>query len=290
MTGDDHRSSPEVKETEAQLQSIVTKYGLLVASIGLGKTIVTRVSPCQYALHGDHSEGHRPSLVVVPNGAVFSQWVDTLWDHFRDVTLIISNDDKPPDARYMRNWVSSTAMREAPKSLDNWPEHLRYIFDPNDARASKVVVVTPYDTHKERTVATEWVTSKKKEKRRKWKKRPKEAEHTYERPIFTSRWKGVFGMVICDEGHRCRHVLTKTSTSIRMLEAPINWSLTATPIMYSSLVSTSPHTDMNQSSDSGWGVLGGLMIMWSAVKKRLLADRSAMQWLKTRDKRGYKLS
>lgn len=80
-------------------------------------------------------------------------------------------------------------------------------------------------------------------------------------------------MVICDEGHRIRHVYTKTYASIKLLEVPINWFLTATPIMNNSLQD----------------ILGGLMILWSAVQKRLLKYPLAVEWMKTQARQVYHL-
>ena len=56
---------------------------------------------------------------VVPNAAVFTQLIDTLWDHFRGLTMVIANDDKFVDSKLLQNWASSTAVREAPASLDD---------------------------------------------------------------------------------------------------------------------------------------------------------------------------
>ena len=97
-------------------------------------------------------------LIVVPNGAVFSQWQEKIWSKFQDSTLIISNEDKPSDPKFLSNWVSTTAMRVAPAQLDKWPVHLRYIFDVKDARASKTVILSPYDSHASRTMQVEWIT------------------------------------------------------------------------------------------------------------------------------------
>ena len=157
-------SLPEVAAARERLISIQTFGGWLVDATGFGKTITCLLFVSQWALYSDHSKGHKPILIVVPNGAVFAQWCETLWEHFRDLLLIISNDVKPAESKYLNNWVSSTAMREAPLKVDNWPEHLRYVFDTEDPRASRTVFVTPWDTHKERTMDTDWVPTTKKSK------------------------------------------------------------------------------------------------------------------------------
>lgn len=242
IIGEDRQSSAELDEAKSELESLTTGGGYLVDSTGLGKTITALLFVSQFALHHDHKGVHRPTLITVPNGAVFSQWVDTIWEHFQDLNVIISNDDKPMDAKYAQNWISSTAVREAPKNLDQWPEDLRYVFDTTDPRASRTVIVSPYDTHKDRTVMVKWVMKTKGV--RGHKKRSKR-KHRDEVAKFTSRWKGIFAMVICDEGHRIRHVETKTYASIKLLEASINWFLTATPIMNSSLVRIFPQITLS---------------------------------------------
>ena len=99
-------------------------------------------------------------------------------------------------------------MREAPKSLDNWPERLKYIFDTKDPRAAMTVFVTPNDTHKDRTVDTAYKKTKDKDtdksskgnsSKDKSNKAKKRHGHD-EEPVFTSRWAGHFSLTINDEG------------------------------------------------------------------------------------------
>ena len=110
---------PKVKEACDSLRSIRTFGGYLVDVTGFGKTDTALAFASFHALYGDHSNGHRPTLIVTPNGTVYNQWVKKIYDKYHDLNLIISNDHKPSDAKYIMNWVSSTAMREAPNKLDN---------------------------------------------------------------------------------------------------------------------------------------------------------------------------
>ena len=138
---------PKVASACRSLDSVCTFGGYLVDVTGMGKTDTALGFASQYALYGkhvDHSDGHRPILITTPNGAVFSKWVEKIFHHYLDLTLVISNDDRPSDAKFLKNWVSSTAMREAPHKLDNWPDHLRYVFNTNDPRASKKKVYTVF--------------------------------------------------------------------------------------------------------------------------------------------------
>ena len=109
-------------------------------------------------------------------------------------------------------------MREASHKLDNWPEHLRYVFDCGDARASRVVIISPFDFHAARTMDVTFVKRDKLRvqegtltERRVKSKTKKRGDHPKEEPIFKTKWKGRFGAVICDEGHRIRHFTQKST-------------------------------------------------------------------------------
>lgn len=99
--------------------------------------------------------------VVVPNGALFTQWIDAFSDHFRDLWSFQMMNDST-DSKYLQDWISPTAVRKAPFSLDKWPQNLQYGLDTKKAKASNVVIISPYDTHKERTSETQWVPTDKK--------------------------------------------------------------------------------------------------------------------------------
>ena len=191
-------ADPAVREAAEKLKCLATGGGYLVDSTGLGKTMTSCLFINQHAEHADHKGVYRPTTVETPNGAVFSQWCDTLWDNFKGLVPIISNDEKPYDPKFKNNWVSSTAMREAPDSLEHWPEHLKYIFDARNPASAKAVIITPYDTHKDRTVFAEWKAQdpgKAKTKpvgeplaarRRHRNKKHKGEELTYQREVWDS--------------------------------------------------------------------------------------------------------
>ena len=149
-------------------------------------------------------------------------------------------------------------MRETPSKLDNWPADLKYVFEQNNPKASRTVILTPYDSHSARTVGIEWVhksdpvrknalTLPNTKSRSKKKKRNamREQERTEDaEPVFVSKWKGIFDLVLLDEGHKVRHVMTKIHASILLLEAATHWFLTATPIINSAYVSTSSQIEL----------------------------------------------
>ena len=244
---------PAVAAAASKMHCIKTSGGFLGDVTGLGKTDETMLAVSYNALYGEHADGHKPHLITMPNGAVFSQWQNKIWSDYQDLQLIISNDERPSEAKFQDCWVSSTAMREAPASLKNWPQILRYTFDPKDPRASKVVILTPYNSHVARTVAVQWVDKNHADRKnalalpyrntkfRKTLENERKARKTdlrYQEPIFTSKWKDVFESVWLDEGHRIRHAMTKTNASILLLNCKIAWNITATPTINSSFVST----------------------------------------------------
>ena len=144
----------DIAEAQNKLRSIRSFGGFLVDVTELGKTDTSLGFASQYTLYADHGHCHKPLLIVVPNGAVFSQWSEKIYDHYKDLMLIISNDSKPSEAKFLKDWVSATAMREAPDKLNNWPTHFQFIFNTEDPRASKAVILSPYYSHALRTVET----------------------------------------------------------------------------------------------------------------------------------------
>ncbi|KAL8834745.1 MAG: hypothetical protein Q9170_003622 [Blastenia crenularia] len=283
--GKDRSKLQDVARAVMQLESIRTCGGFLADITGLGKTDESLLALSWSAVYGDHTDGHRPHLAVVPNGTVFNQWQEKIWNDYRDLTLIVSNDNKPSDHRFAENWVSSTAMREAPDTLRNWPSHLKYIFDKTDPRSSKVVILTPYDSHATRTIALDWVDKKDPKRtealalpdhnsdsreriKRERTKRPEVLQS--QEPIFRSKWKGIFECIWLDEGHKIRHAITRINASILLLDAPFLWVLTATPVI-----------------NSSYDILGPLHVMWQQVQKRLMGDQTKLDWLKEQPESTY---
>ncbi|KAL9630566.1 MAG: hypothetical protein Q9204_004657, partial [Flavoplaca sp. TL-2023a] len=108
--------NPSAMEARAQLNSVVTHRGWLVDGTGFGKTTTALLYITQMALYADHTAGHRPTALIVPNGAVFAQWCDTIQTHFKDLVLVISYDTKPAARRYWNHWISASAMHEVRSS------------------------------------------------------------------------------------------------------------------------------------------------------------------------------
>ena len=114
-------------------------------------------------------------------------------------------------------------MTAAPTNLQYWPPNLRYIFDPADARASRAVILSTYDTFLRRTIVT---ISK-----------PRTLSGKPPKKVYVSNWQGVVGTVVLDKGHKLCHPSTRAYAAVKLLGAETLWFLTATPVVNSSRVS-----------------------------------------------------
>lgn len=212
----------------AKLKSVQTHGGIVVDTMGFGKTYTALLFAAYHAAYAPHTGTsgkpvHRPILCIVPAGVVLQQWQDAIKDKFLSLNIIVAHGERPNDAKLSMHWVSAMAVRDYPQSLKNWPKHLRYIFDPTNPKASQTIILSSYDTFAQRTLKV----TKQQKRNGQYKK------------IYTSSWQGVFDIVIMDEGHKLRHPFTKTYASIKMLKANVHWFLTATPVINDSMVSAS---------------------------------------------------
>ena len=126
-------NDPELAKAAKKLESIQTFGGIVVDTMGFGKTYTALLFLAYYARCMTERDvniiaAHRPALCIAPSGIVLHQWQEEIIQ-FPTITLIIAHGDRPINAKFAINWVSATAMREAPRKLTNWPPHLRYIFD-----------------------------------------------------------------------------------------------------------------------------------------------------------------
>lgn len=208
---------PAVKEALLYLDSPHLGGAVIAHATGLGKTAIALCIASFITQWGElHLENgtpnHRPMLVVTPAGPVCGQWADEIATNFPNLLLIIASSEDTKQ-RFSSYWVSGTAMREAPGKLDNWPSHLRYVFDKTDSRASRTVVLTSFESFGARTTTTE--------------PDPMKEGAT----VYVSHWVGIFIAIFLDEGHRIRHQGTRLNQSIVQLGAPASFVLTATPVI-----------------------------------------------------------
>lgn len=210
-----------------ELESVRTFGSLVVDIMGFGKTLTELLFLAYYALCAAQDvipsqTEHRPALCVAPSGIVLHQWQKAI-AQFPTLISIIAHGEKSSNPKFANNWVSATAMREAPASLKHWPPHLRYIFDKTNLATSSVVTLSSYETFSTRTVSVHIRRTKSKKEKK-----------TYE-----SKWTNRFDVIILDEGHKLRHPGTKTYANIKALSADVHWFLIVTSIINNSLVASS---------------------------------------------------
>ena len=219
------RRDRKVYAAASSLDGLQTFGGLVVDTMGFGKTRTGLLFLSYFSLCASQNRidflpqnDFRPSLCLAPSGIVLGQWKDTM-RMFPTLITIIAYGEKPSDPNEARNWVSATAMREAPAKTTHWPKHLRFVFDRQNPKACYVVLLSSYETFAARTLITHNKVVKNRVKK-----------------TFESKWADVFRVVLLDEGHRLRHSNTKTYASVSLLNADVHWFLTATPVINSARV------------------------------------------------------
>ena len=193
--------------------------GLVCDTMGLGKTLATILFMNVFAnyLYTDTEVEHRPILLLVPSGVVLEQWRSEIAEKFPDLTVIVAYGDKPEGSmKSKRNWIGPKEMRVGPGSK-SYSQDLSYIWDIEDPKASRAILLTSYDTWQARTLRSSLVKSRSSD------------GQLVEEIHYHSAYKGAFALVIMDEGHRLRNRETKAHIAVRELECEYHWFITATP-------------------------------------------------------------
>ncbi|KAF2166007.1 hypothetical protein M409DRAFT_23735 [Zasmidium cellare ATCC 36951] len=231
--------------------SPLTHGGILGDSPGMGKTYTTLAFFNWYAQHAEHVDedgnpDHRPSVLVVPDGVVFHQWVTAAARMFPKINLIACKPGDPwPQMNETHSpfeYLSSEQTRDPWSKKSGFPTGLQYVFDNTDPRASRALFVAPYKTWLKRVVdlsdaplllqdvrplrdncMTVKLNADEKEKL---------GREEIVRMFTCPKWQNVMvGMAMCDEGHTIRNPTTHMHWSVRGLHAKKNWLLTATPVI-----------------------------------------------------------
>lgn len=116
-------------DLETEVRCVSTHGGMIVDTMGLGKTYLALLFINFVAVHGPAEEPYKPTLILAPSGVVLHQWVNAIYRHFPDLRVIVAHGDKPVDPKFAGSWVSGAAMREASPIFRLWPQSLQYIFD-----------------------------------------------------------------------------------------------------------------------------------------------------------------
>lgn len=141
--------------TPRPLETVTTYRGVVVDTMGLGKTYLALLFISFVAVYGPLTESntmHKPILILMPGGMVLSQWAQVIYKNFPDLNMILAHGKKPTEHKYAELWVSGAAMKKAPACFKLWPPHLQYVFDRKDPKASKTIILLLYDTFASRTL------------------------------------------------------------------------------------------------------------------------------------------
>lgn len=237
----DHETSFEA-ENRKKLRG--PKYGgaILADSMGLGKTlavIATIELMASRGLNVDHDpesgmEYHSPILILCPNVTVASQWVEEIIQNTNPESIykiIVSGGSSnhfPTDARIYH--LNRTECKY-------WPESYNYVWQMEDRRASKTVIIMPIAT---------------------WASRTTFRDDEDGDPTWHSRFtdEGRYFSVVCvDEAHKVKNASTKAFKSVSLLEREYTLLLTATPCL-------------NTLTD----LLGLARLLWTPAEKRLTSN------------------
>ncbi|KAI1363766.1 P-loop containing nucleoside triphosphate hydrolase protein [Xylaria arbuscula] len=189
--------------------------GILADSMGLGKTLIIvalidlMISQQLNILPRDDEFGiHRPTLLVVPNATVARQWVQELKEvvDVANLTIIVSG----PGLEDLDNSLGKISFLDR-GDFKYWPWPLDFVWDEDDPRASRTVLITTIETWAGRTCyyddeKGEWFSS------------------------FTDMGRG-FSLVVVDEAHKVKNPRTKNWRSIYLLKRQFTLLVTATPCL-----------------------------------------------------------
>ncbi|KAI0521787.1 P-loop containing nucleoside triphosphate hydrolase protein [Xylaria bambusicola] len=209
--------------------------GILADSMGLGKTLIVvalvniLISQGLNTMRRKNGKiEHLPILLIAPNATVACQWVQEFKNVLDESTLhqiILSG----PGLEEITNTVHLDR-----ESFNQWPAPLCYVWDKNDSRASKVIIITTMESWAGRTCSF-----KADQDQGGWSS------------TFT-RKKRSFSLVIVDEAYKVKNHRTKNWRSVYLLKRQFTLLITATPCMNSL-------TDM----------FGLATLLWTGVEKYL---------------------
>jgi hypothetical protein len=150
---------------------------------------------------------------------VLHQWQEII-AKFSSLIFIIVHEKRSSNLNLFKNWVSVTIIKKKSDNLKNWFSNLQYIFDTNNSRAFRVIILSFYEIFVVR-ILTIFI------KRIKFNK---------EKKIYESKWTEVFNMILLNENHWMRHSKIKTFANVQCLKTNIHWFVTITFVINSSLI------------------------------------------------------
>jgi hypothetical protein len=189
---------------------------------GIGKSETALLTATLISKNADNTDFdgntcYRPGLLVAPL-ATLHQWYkySKKYTEKKDLKVLFCASAQSKD-RFGKSYINPAWLKTAPENLKKWPAEFQYIFDQKDRNAIDVLIITSYEIFSESSTD---LTPLPDNRERTWK----------------TRFAGRFSYVMMDEGHRARNPGTRMDASLA-LEAPVTWSLTASPVVNSCKVS-----------------------------------------------------
>ncbi|RMY58012.1 hypothetical protein D0864_13422 [Hortaea werneckii] len=181
---------------------------------GMRKPVMT---PALFDWHAKHEKDgklfHALGFLLVPDGHVFNQWVDTVQSLFPGIRLVLVKT-APHVSRSSRIGGNRRWKKVAPKEFKkgNLSSAFEFLDDWRKARSSSRLFICSYSTWQSNLIETFPL------KRGELKKRPhdedvcthqnKQARKNEKVRYDVPKWKGRFAMSIFDEGHIMRNTDT----------------------------------------------------------------------------------
>jgi SNF2 family DNA or RNA helicase len=232
----------DMREAARDLEDVKVHGAIMADEVGFGKTKQLLLAAYLHTLLYPQQEAvYKPILLVVPP-TLINQWLEEIRDHWPCFTPVVSYEDHDFKEEMALSSISHSAMKEYP-SLETLSSDLRYIWDTADKRAATTIIVTSYETHKNRTgrkrldqiPGKHFTPSRRRENGSViWKKKPRVVT------CWETSHDGAYSLLIADEAQKVKNYSTGIWSVLYAHNFPKTLLATATPIFNSAKVTCPP--------------------------------------------------
>ena len=217
---------------EKSTKILVPGGAFLADQTGMGKTFMVLFLIAWMVENVDITEGYsKPTLVVCP-AMLVENWANACNERFPNIRIAImyAEAQKFANSKLTSRAIPTSFTKKLP-DLKGAPKWLRPAFEKKKHNAW--VIFASIDTFMTRTVYTEADLDKPKVEVS-YHTSNGEQKTTMKQPLkYVSKMRGMFGLVVMDEGHKYRNASTQASFSIKGLKADLILIVTATPMISS---------------------------------------------------------